>query len=74
LLGDSGEGDPEIYGAVARQSPEQVVGIWIRRVVGRPLSDDRLRRVFRDLRPDIWRVFEAAEELPTTLAHLTMPH
>ena len=32
LVGDSGEQDPEIYGAIARKHPEQVERIFIRNV------------------------------------------
>jgi phosphatidate phosphatase APP1 len=32
LVGDSGEKDPEVYGAFARRYPDRVVAIWIRNV------------------------------------------
>jgi S1-C subfamily serine protease len=32
LIGDDGEGDPEIFAEVAAKHPERVEGIWIRRV------------------------------------------
>jgi phosphatidate phosphatase APP1 len=35
LVGDSGERDPEVYAAVARRRPEQVAGVFIRRVPDR---------------------------------------
>ena len=34
LVGDSGEHDPEIYGAMARRFPQQVAGIFIRQLDG----------------------------------------
>jgi Uncharacterized conserved protein (DUF2183) len=32
LVGDSGEKDPEVYGAFARRHPDRVLAIWIRNV------------------------------------------
>ncbi|MFT3784253.1 MAG: DUF2183 domain-containing protein [Nibricoccus sp.] len=40
LFGDDGERDPEIYKTIAETHPEQIVGVWIRRVspnVSRPI-------------------------------------
>ena len=38
LVGDSGEKDPEVYGAIRRLFPHQVVGIHIRDVLGERLT------------------------------------
>ncbi|MBI2193089.1 MAG: DUF2183 domain-containing protein [Planctomycetes bacterium] len=38
LFGDSGESDPEIYSAFRQEHPEQVAGIFIRRVEAKPKS------------------------------------
>lgn len=67
LVGDSGERDPEIYGAIARRFPAQVAAIYIRRVPGRPWSDRRAKRVFRNVPRDVWCLFESACELPKRL-------
>jgi phosphatidate phosphatase APP1 len=40
LVGDSGEKDPEIYAAIYKQYPDQIIGIWIRNINGANL--DRL--------------------------------
>ncbi len=63
LVGDSGERDPEIYGAMARQFPRQVERIRIRHVAGRPANRDRLQRAFREVPADRWALFDDAAEL-----------
>jgi len=64
LVGDSGEHDPEIYGALARRYPLQVAGIFIRQLDG-PKKDLRRRygRAFRRVDLRLVRIFEDAEEL-----------
>ena len=63
LVGDSGEKDPEIYGAVARQFPRQIKRINIRLVEGRATQPERFRRAFRDVNPSIYRIFDHPEQL-----------
>lgn len=63
LVGDSGERDPEIYGALARRYPRQIVRILIHKVAGRRLHADRCRRAFRQIPFDTWRIFQHAEQL-----------
>jgi phosphatidate phosphatase APP1 len=41
LVGDSGEHDPEIYGRIARERPDRVAGVYIRRVLEEPLDSAR---------------------------------
>jgi hypothetical protein len=67
LVGDSGEFDPEIYGAIARRFRQQVSAIYIRMVPGRRWSSRRARWAFRRLPDDLWHCFSSAEELPTEL-------
>jgi phosphatidate phosphatase APP1 len=67
LIGDSGERDPEIYGALARRFP-QVSAIWIRELAHRPMGAERLGKAFRQLDRGRCRVFERAAELPQELA------
>ncbi len=64
LVGDSGEYDPEIYGAVARKFPGRVSRILIRRLPGREIAGQRLRRAGRRLAPETWVLFDEAHELP----------
>jgi len=63
LVGDSGEHDPEIYGALARRFPWQIVGIYIRQLDGVGASNRRYSRAFRGVAPDLVRLFREAEEL-----------
>ncbi len=63
LIGDSGEHDPEIYGAIARKFPDQVLGIYIREVRERPLDASRRAVAFARLPDDLGRVYQSASEL-----------
>lgn len=67
LVGDSGEKDPEIYGAIMRKHPERVKLILIRDVTDEAASEARYRKAFRDLPPDRWQVFKQAEEVSPAL-------
>lgn len=57
LVGDSGESDPELYGAFAREFPDRVVGVLIRDVTGEGPASPRLAEAFRDLPPELWSAF-----------------
>jgi phosphatidate phosphatase APP1 len=63
LVGDSGEHDPEIYGALARRYPRQVAGILIRQLAGQRHWRRRYARAFRRVEPALIRVFSDAAEL-----------
>ncbi len=67
LVGDSGERDPELYGMLARKYPTQVVGIYIRNLAALPMSDERCRKVFRDIPSDRCLIFRDIDELPRQL-------
>lgn len=56
-VGDSGEKDPEVYGALAREYP-QVRRILIRDVTGEGPEAPRYRQAFRDLPREMWEVFK----------------
>lgn len=64
LVGDSGERDPEIYGALARDFPDQVDAIYIRDVTGEAADADRYRAAFAGVPPGRWALFHDAGELP----------
>ncbi|HEY1601207.1 MAG TPA: App1 family protein [Pirellulales bacterium] len=68
FVGDSGEHDPEIYGALARRYSEQVRAIFIRNVTGEDATSDRLQRAFADLPIERWQLFDDAQELPLDLS------
>jgi hypothetical protein len=63
LIGDSGESDPEIYAALARKFPRQIVRIYIRDVTGESLAAERYRKTFREVPVGKWQIFRASGEL-----------
>ena len=70
LVGDSGEKDPEIYGALARKHPRQVRKIFIRDVTDEAGDAARFEKAFRDLPGGLWEVFTAPGQIqwsPTVL-------
>lgn len=67
LVGDSGQDDPEIYAAIARRHPEQIVRIFIRNTTDQPREHERYRRAFRDLPVATWGVFLGAAEVPVLI-------
>jgi hypothetical protein len=63
LIGDSGEKDPEAYGALARKHPGQVERILIRDVTEEGPEAPRYQRAFAGLPPGTWSVFRDAAEV-----------
>jgi len=63
LVGDSGEHDPEVYGAISRRFPRQVAGVFIRQLAGGRDSRRRYAKAFRGVDPQLVRLFADAEEL-----------
>jgi phosphatidate phosphatase APP1 len=63
LIGDSGERDPEIYGALARKFPEQIIGIYIRDVTNEPAEAVRYQEAFRDVLHSKWQIFREPSEI-----------
>ncbi|MBI3191475.1 MAG: DUF2183 domain-containing protein, partial [Pedosphaera parvula] len=63
LVGDAGERDPEIYGQLARNHPDQIVRIFIREAGESGLNAARYRAAFEGLPADRWKVFRAPAEL-----------
>lgn len=57
LVGDSGERDPEVYGAIARAQPSRIDAALIRDVTGEPADSERYRRAFRGVDSERWRLF-----------------
>ena len=58
LVGDSGEQDPEVYAAIMRNRPDQVVKIFIRNVTEESADNTRFAPLFADTEPDRWQLFE----------------
>jgi phosphatidate phosphatase APP1 len=58
MVGDSGEQDPEVYAALMRRHPEQVIRIYIRNVTGESRSDVRFQQAFAGLDDARWELFD----------------
>lgn len=67
LIGDSGEGDPEVYGEIARRYPLQVRWIFIRQVDQEDRSAERYRKAFRGVKSGSWKLFSDGSDLPERL-------
>jgi phosphatidate phosphatase APP1 len=67
LVGDSGEQDPEIYGAFARKYPAQIRRILIRDVTGEGRSSQRYERAFARVPPERWLIFKEAVEIKDSI-------
>lgn len=67
LVGDSGEQDPEIYAAIARKRPEQVIRVLIRNVDRPEEEPDRFNTAFHGIPEECWRVFREPGELDDVL-------
>ncbi len=67
LVGDSGERDPEIYGATARGHPGRIGHIYIRLVAPEHRSGGRMEKAFAGLAPDLWSLFVDPGELPKSI-------
>ncbi len=68
LVGDSGERDPEVYAAVARRYPEQVMSVLIRQVAARAPREkvlSRIDRLARKLPEGRLRMFTEPADLGT---------
>lgn len=63
LVGDSGEHDPEVYAQAARESPDQVLHIYIRDVTGEAPDSDRYRQTFKGVPRWKWTIFTAPSQL-----------
>jgi phosphatidate phosphatase APP1 len=70
LVGDSGERDPEIYAGLERKYPEQVMRILIRDVTGEEADGERYQKVFKNVPPERWRVFQRPGEIEAALRGL----
>jgi hypothetical protein len=63
LIGDSGERDPEIYGALARKFPQQIRNIYIRDVTDEPADSERYQKAFRAVPRATWQIFREPVDL-----------
>ncbi|MCA9184387.1 MAG: App1 family protein [Pirellulaceae bacterium] len=63
LVGDAGEKDPEIYGAIARRHSSQIAAICIRKLAHKPFGGKRLAKAFHRVPSRLCHVFEKPEEI-----------
>lgn len=64
LVGDSGERDPEVYGAIAREHPSRIDAVLIRDVTGESADAERYRLAFSGVATERWRLFVDPAALP----------
>lgn len=57
LVGDSGEYDPEVYGIIGRQFPDNLLHIYIRDVTSKVAKTERFQEAFKDIPPHKVTVF-----------------
>lgn len=67
LIGDSGEADPEIYAAVAKDYPDSIQQIYIRDVTNESAEAPRYQKTFKSIPRDKWRIFVEPKELQNSL-------
>jgi hypothetical protein len=58
LVGDSGEQDPEVYAAMLRKYPSQILKVYIRNVTLEAADNERFASVFENIDEDYWVLFE----------------
>eukprot|EP01135_Chromosphaera_perkinsii_P002295 Nk52_evm81s221 gene=Nk52_evmTU81s221 len=63
LIGDSGEKDPEVYGKVFHQFPDQIKCIYIREVEDSDLSKERFLKAFDGVPDAQWLTFSTPSQL-----------
>ena len=71
LIGDTGEQDPEIYGAIARAYPERIRMILLRDVTGDARNSARFLREMQGVPAAKWLLFTDAHTLDLTSAKVT---
>ncbi|MCB1158189.1 MAG: DUF2183 domain-containing protein, partial [Leptospiraceae bacterium] len=62
LIGDSGEKDPEAYAEIVRKYPDRIIKILIRRAYPED-KEERFKKVFEDINPKLYKIFDSAEEI-----------
>ena len=64
LVGDSGEQDPEVYAALLRERPAQIVKVYIRNVTKETADNARFTALFESIDRGRWQLYQD----PATLA------
>lgn len=75
LIGDTGEKDPEVYGSLARQRPDQIALILLRNVTGEKADNDRMAAAMKGVPTARWVLFDEAKTvtLPPSLVGEAAP-
>ncbi|UJR26071.1 hypothetical protein I4U23_007417 [Adineta vaga] len=68
LVGDSGEKDPEIYGAIAREYPQRIRAIFIRAIKNEKFDDERFLTAFQGVSSEKWQIFDDPQQIPIDLS------
>ncbi|MCK5725252.1 MAG: App1 family protein [Thiotrichaceae bacterium] len=63
LIGDSGENDPEVYRQIAKEFPNNIQQILIRKIEGSILSQERINSLDKVLKGK-WHWFDKAVDIP----------
>jgi phosphatidate phosphatase APP1 len=70
MVGDSGERDPEIYGALARKYPQQVMRIFIRDVTEELATAERYQKAFLGVPREQWQIFREPTEIRSPMGSI----
>ena len=73
LIGDTGEQDPEIYGAIARAHPDRVRMILLHDITGDARAGPRFQREMRDVPAPKWLLYTDAKSLNLEVAKIRLP-
>ncbi|WP_182866086.1 App1 family protein [Stieleria mannarensis] len=63
LFGDTGEQDPEIYGQLARDFPDQIVMVLLRNVTSAESTDRRFQDALDGVPKERWMLFDDVAEI-----------
>jgi phosphatidate phosphatase APP1 len=74
LIGDTGEKDPEIYAALARDHAEQVVAIFLRNAGGEKPDSPRMLKAMERIERTRWKLFDRPEDLSGEVVRLVREH
>ena len=70
LIGDSGEQDPEIYGGLLREFPNQIIGTFIRAILGESRDTQKIQAAFDGANPKRWTLYTDPAEIRANVSRL----
>ncbi|QEG02863.1 hypothetical protein Mal15_69840 [Stieleria maiorica] len=71
LFGDTGEQDPEIYGQLARDFPDQIFGIFLRNVTSAESTDRRYQVALDGVSKERWMLFDDVAQVQQRVDEMT---